>query len=152
MPLPGCTTWNLRSDAGHSLGKSLYEQTTNHGRVELFPRDRSRFFEDWKVVDADVEFVRNAAAEVTHLNLSLDGDAFRAPRLPDPPRALLTSYAGKYRLSNGQAIEIVPEGYLLFVRVNGQSRMQLYPRSARLFYLLEAKVIAEFMQESNRER
>ncbi len=130
-------------------GSHLYEQTTNHGRVELFPRDRGRFFEDWKVVDADVEFVRNAAAQVSHLVFSMDGDAFRAPRLPDPPRALLTSYAGKYRLSNGQTIEIVPEGNLLFVRVNGQPRMQLYPRSAKLFYLLEAKVTAEFLQEPN---
>jgi CubicO group peptidase (beta-lactamase class C family)/effector-binding domain-containing protein len=130
-------------------GSHLYEQTTNHGRVELFPHDRSRFFEDWKVVDAGVEFVRNAAAEVSHLVFSLDGDAFRAPRLLDPPRALLTSYAGQYRLSNGQTIEIVPDGNLLFVRVNGQPRMQLYPRSAKLFYLLEAKVTAEFLEEPN---
>ncbi len=72
-------------------GSHLYEQTTNHSRVELFPRDRGgRFFENWKVVDAGVEFVRNAAGDVSHLVFSLDGDAFRAPRLPDPrpePRA-----------------------------------------------------------------
>ena len=130
-------------------GSHLYEQTTNHGRVELFPHDRSRFFEDWKVVDAEVEFFRNAAGEVSHLVFSLDGDAFQAPRLPDPPHPLLASYAGKYRLSNGQKIEVVSEENLLFVRVNGQPRMQLYPRSAKLFYLLEAKVTAEFLQEPN---
>ena len=49
----------------------LMSQPTNQRKVELFAASESRFF--LKVVDAEVEFVKNEKGEVTHLVLHQNG-------------------------------------------------------------------------------
>ena len=50
----------------------LWVQATGQPRVQLFPESQSEFF--FKVVDAQVTFVRDASGRVTHLILHQGGD------------------------------------------------------------------------------
>ena len=45
-------------------GDQLFAQLSGQPKIEIFPRSGTEFF--WKVVDAQIEFVRNDEGQVTH--------------------------------------------------------------------------------------
>jgi hypothetical protein len=130
-------------------GSHLFGQSTFHPRIELLPASETSFFYDRNVLDADVEFVKDAQGVVTHAIHCVGGDAVIAPRLPDVPRAILATYAGTFRIANGQMLTLTLEGNSLFEQVAGQPKLGLLPRSTNAFFLLEAKVSLELTPDSD---
>jgi uncharacterized pyridoxamine 5'-phosphate oxidase family protein len=60
-------------------GNHLYAQLTGQPKFEIFPSSASEFF--WKVVDAQVTFVKNSEGNVTKAIHHQGGHTFDAPRL-----------------------------------------------------------------------
>jgi hypothetical protein len=57
-------------------GDQLMSQATGQGKLPLFPESPSKFF--LKVVDAQIEFFRDASGKVTHLVLYQNGRELKA--------------------------------------------------------------------------
>ena len=64
-------------------GDRLFAQRTRQPKFEIFPKSETEFF--WKVVDAQVEFVKDGEGKVTHAFHDQGGIAFTAPKIRDPP-------------------------------------------------------------------
>jgi D-alanyl-D-alanine-carboxypeptidase/D-alanyl-D-alanine-endopeptidase len=60
-------------------GERLFAQLSGQPKFEIYPSSPTRFF--WKVVDAQVEFVRNNAGKVTKAIHHQGGRTFDAPRI-----------------------------------------------------------------------
>ena len=96
----------------------LMAQATGQSQVELFPESETRFF--LKVVDAQIEFVREASGAVAQLMLYQGGREMAANRLGDLTPDALAAYAGTYRSDELQATYTIAldEGRLT-LRVQG---------------------------------
>lgn len=96
----------------------LMAQATGQPQVELFPESETRFF--LKVVDAQIEFVREASGAVAQLMLYQGGREMAANRLSDLTPDALAAYAGTYRSDELQATYTIAldEGRLT-LRVQG---------------------------------
>ncbi len=73
---PGFTITILRR------GDKLISQATGQPEVELFPESETRYF--LKVVDAQVDFVKDASGRVTGLLLHQGGQDLPAKRIRTP--------------------------------------------------------------------
>ena len=60
-------------------GDRLFAQLTGQPRFEIFPKTEAAFF--WKVVRAEVTFVRDPAGKVVRAVHSQGGTTFEAPRM-----------------------------------------------------------------------
>ena len=105
-------------------GDRLMGQATGQPLVELFPESEIRFF--LKVVDAQVEFVREASGAVTRMMLYQGGQELEANRLSDIAPDDLAAYAGTYRSDELQATYTIAldEGRLT-LRVQGNPPSEL---------------------------
>ncbi|HTL54272.1 MAG TPA: DUF3471 domain-containing protein [Candidatus Limnocylindrales bacterium] len=64
-------------------GNHLYAQLTGQPRCEIFPKTTNDFF--WKVVDAQVTFVRDNTGKVIKAIHHRNGQTINAARLEDVP-------------------------------------------------------------------
>jgi len=60
-------------------GDRMFAQLTGQPKFEIFPKSDTEFF--WKVVDAQVEFVKNDAGKVTKAIHHQSGQTLEAPRI-----------------------------------------------------------------------
>jgi hypothetical protein len=60
-------------------GDHLYAQLTGQPKFEIFPSSPTEFF--WKVVDAQVTFVKNASGKTTKAIHHQNGNTFDAPKI-----------------------------------------------------------------------
>ena len=60
-------------------GDGLFAQLTGQPRFEIFPKSDSEFF--WKVVQAQIAFVRDPTGKVTKAIHTQAGRSFEAPRI-----------------------------------------------------------------------
>jgi hypothetical protein len=60
-------------------GDHLFAQLTGQPKYEIFPKSDSEYF--WKVVDAQVTFVKDAAGKVTKAIHHQNGRTFDAPKI-----------------------------------------------------------------------
>ncbi len=72
----------------------LMGEATGQSKVELFPESETKFF--LKVVDAQIEFERDASGAVTRLMLYQGGQKMAAKRLNDMAPEDLAEYLGAY--------------------------------------------------------
>ena len=105
-------------------GDRLMGQATGQPQVELFPESETRFF--LKVVDAQIEFVREASGAVTQVMLYQGGQELAANRLSDITPNEMAAYAGIYRSDELQATYTIAldEGGLT-LRVQGNPPSEL---------------------------
>jgi CubicO group peptidase (beta-lactamase class C family) len=60
-------------------GDKLFGEMTGQPKVELFPASETRFIV--KIADAEINFVKNAQGQITHLLLFLNGKEMRAKKI-----------------------------------------------------------------------
>jgi CubicO group peptidase (beta-lactamase class C family) len=120
-------------------GDRLLAQLAGQPEYEIFPKSESEFF--WKVVDAQVTFVKNEKGEVTHAIHHQNGGEFSAPKLKDETStkvdpAIYDQYVGEYSFNIPQmeAIKITKEGDKLFLQATGQPKIEIFPRSESEFF------------------
>jgi len=119
-------------------GKRLFAQITGQPRYEIFPSSETEFF--WKVVDAQVMFVKNEEGVVTHVIHHQGGQEFKAPRLEEEETAevdpaVYDAYVGQYDLKNIGTITVTKEGDQLFAQMTGQPKFEIFPSSETEFFL-----------------
>lgn len=131
-------------------GNKLLAQLTGQPQFEIFPRSETEFF--WKVVDAQITFVKNEKGEVIHGIHRQGGQTLTAPRFKEetPAKidpAVYDAYVGEYELAPGMIITVTKEGAQLFVQLTGQPKFEIFPRSETEFFLQVVKADIKFVKD-----
>jgi CubicO group peptidase (beta-lactamase class C family) len=129
----------------------LFAQLTGQSRFEIFPRSPNEFF--WKVVNAQITFVKNENGEVVHVIHRQGGGTFEAPKFKDETPVkinpvIYNRYAGQYEMVPNMIINISKEDDRLFMQLTGQPRFEIFPRSETEFFLKIVKAQITFITES----
>jgi CubicO group peptidase (beta-lactamase class C family) len=133
-------------------GDHLYAQLGGQPRFEIFPRTETEFF--WKVVDAQVTFVKNDQGKVIKAIHHQNGNTIDAPRLPDLKEAAvkaanLEAVTGKYDYGERKAILTVSrEGSRVFAQLTGQPRFEIFPKSDTEFFWKVVDAQVTFVKDS----
>jgi CubicO group peptidase (beta-lactamase class C family) len=142
---------------GNQLSEKLGEQPT----FPIFPESETMFF--LKVVDAQIEFVKDAGGAVTALVLHQGGRDQKAPRTGDKGEApaapvrkeihvspqTLAKYAGTYTLAPGVDVSMTVEGDRLMTQITGQPKFGLFAESETKFFLKVVDAQVEFFSDAS---
>jgi CubicO group peptidase (beta-lactamase class C family) len=124
----------------------------------IFPESQTLFF--LKVVDAEIEFQKDATGAVTALILHQGGRDQRAPRISDktegpPPRQevqllprILAQYTGVYELQPGVEVTMTVEDGQLMTQITGQPKFPLFAESETKFFLKVVDAQVEFFKDA----
>ena len=129
----------------------LFAQLSGQPKFEIFPRNDDTFF--WKVVDAQVQFVRNDEGHVSHAIHTQGGRQFEAPKLAEEivvevEPSILETYVGAYDM-NGNTLTISMENAQLSAQLAGQPKLGLFPKSDHEFYAREVNAYLIFMKNED---
>jgi CubicO group peptidase (beta-lactamase class C family) len=119
-------------------GKQLHAQLTGQPRFEIFAKSADTLF--WKVVEAEVQFVKNDAGEVVKAIHKQNGAVIQAPRVAEETAVqldpgVLEACVGKYDFGDGTLIlTVTREGGRLFAQMKGQPRHEIFARSETEFF------------------
>lgn len=132
-------------------GNKLLAQLTGQPQFEIFPRSETEFF--WKVVDAQITFMKNEKGEVIHGIHRQGGQTLTVPRLKEETPAQIDpavydAYVGEYELAPGMIITVTKEGAQLFVQLTGQPKFEIFPRSETEFFLQVVKADIKFVKDT----
>ncbi len=115
----------------------LFAQLAGQQKYGIFPRSATVFF--WKVVNAEITFVKNKEGKVVRAIHRQGGRKTRAPKLVnqivaqvDP--AVFKAYVGKYDYGSGKTLTLTLEGDRLFGQLTGQPKLELLPRTEEGFF------------------
>lgn len=134
-------------------GDRLFAQLTGQPPFEIFAKSADTFF--WKVVEAEVRFVKNEAGQVVKAIHQQGGAVIEAPRHTDEPvvkvtAEVLESYVGRYDYAQaGLILTITREGDRLFAEVTGQPRFEIYPRSESEFFWKVVAARITFLKDAD---
>jgi hypothetical protein len=109
-------------------GDRVFAQLGGQPRFEIFPRSDTEFF--WKVVDAQVTFVKDASGKVVGAKHHQNGQTIHAPRLADVTEIKLEdarteSLLGDYDFKPVGKMTISRAGGRLYAQLTGQPRLEL---------------------------
>lgn len=116
----------------------IFAQLSGQPEFEIYPKNETTFF--WKVVEAEVTFVKNADGRVTKAVHRQGGGTVDAPRIEEPPVAevsteSLEAVVGRYDYGAGGAVMTVTrEGKRVFAQLTGQPRLEIFPKSESEFF------------------
>lgn len=131
----------------------LFAQLTGQPKLEIFPNTETEFF--WKVVDAQVTFVKDADGNVTHVIHRQNGKEFEAPRLEEEEAgevdpAIYAAYVGEYDMPNVGTLTVSQDGEHIYVQLTGQPRFEIFPRSETEFFLKVVQADLTFVEEDGK--
>jgi CubicO group peptidase (beta-lactamase class C family) len=133
-------------------GDRLFAQLTGQPRFEIFPKAEGVFF--WKVVEAEVTFVRDASGKVTKAVHRQGGQTIDAPRFETPALAKVDparydDYAGRYDYGPGRGVMTVTrEGDRLFAQLVGQPRFEIFPKGEAEFFWRVVRAEVTFVRDA----
>ena len=132
----------------------LMVQASGQPKLPVFASSETKFF--YKVVDAQIEFFKDAKGAVTHLVLYQNNQELKAPRtnekiaerkeIPVSP-AVMAQFAGTYELKPGFDLTVMQEGDQLFAQATGQGKAQLFAESATKFFYKVTDAQIEFFKD-----
>jgi serine-type D-Ala-D-Ala carboxypeptidase/endopeptidase len=142
-------------------GSQLNAQLPGQGERPIFPESETKFF--LKVVDAQLEFGKDAAGAVTHVVLHQNGIDQKAMRrsatAPPPPEqrhkettvpvSTLSKYPGTYELRSNIVLTVTLEGDHLMAQLTGQRKFQVFPESETVFFYKTVKATLEFQHDGS---
>lgn len=134
-------------------GNRLFAQLGLQPKFEIYPKGKDEFF--WKVVDAQVKFVRNENGTVIHAIHHQGGREIIAPKLKDETTIQLDPelydlYVGQYDLQ-GAILSITREGDHIFIQMSGQPKLEMFPVSENEFILKVINAKVTFLRNDNGE-
>jgi CubicO group peptidase (beta-lactamase class C family) len=136
-------------------GDRLTSQMSGQGKIPLFAETETKFFV--KVVDAQVEFLKDDKGAVTDLVLHQNGRDMKAPRTSSTVAerkeitlapAILAAYAGSYK-SGPMAITVTLDNGQLMFQLGPQPKLPLFAESETSFFLKPVDAQVEFVKESS---
>jgi serine-type D-Ala-D-Ala carboxypeptidase/endopeptidase len=135
-------------------GGQLTIQMTGQSKVPVFAESETRFYP--KVVDATIEFRKDAGGAVTGLVLNQGGQSLTAARfdgdVPAPPTHteitlgadVLTRYVGNYSFPEGFTIAITLENGQLMEQLATQPKFPIFPETETRFFLKVVEATLDF--------
>jgi len=104
------------------------------------------------VVDAKINFVKNASGVVEYGNFQQNGNKLKVDRLKDEPiitidKSLYTLYSGKYDYGSSMIITVTRENDRLFAQATNQPKFEIFPLSEKEFTLRELNAKLLFVKE-----
>ncbi len=135
------------------VGNQLQSQLGAQPVVPLFAESETVFFP--RVVEAEITFELDASGTAAALVLRQNGQERRAPRVAERteialPPAVLSRYAGTYRLQPGFDLVITLENGQLMSQATGQSKAPLFAEAEDKFFLKVANAQIEFVRDGER--
>ena len=133
-------------------GDQVFAQLSGQPKFEIFPKSETLFF--WKVVDAQVAFVKNERGEVVKAMHHQGGNTIIAQKLADIPVAKIDSavfdaYVGSYESTDGQAtMNVSREGDRFFIQLTGQPQLEVFPKSETEFFLKAVNAQLTFVKDA----
>lgn len=119
----------------------LFAQLTGQPKFPVFAESDSKFF--FKVVDAQLSFIREADGKVDHLILHQNGNR-KCQKLKDykPPvqveipvdAKILEQYVGRYELAPGVMFDVQLKDGQLQIQITGQPRFPVFPQAEDKFF------------------
>jgi hypothetical protein len=133
-------------------GTHLFAQLSGQPQFEIYPKSETEFF--WKVVDAQISFVRGADGKVTHAIHHQGGASFEAPKMEaikivTIDAKVFKDYTGDYQLQPGVMITVFPENDQLYIQVTGQPKVDIYPSSETEFFAKIVNAQINFVRDEN---
>lgn len=134
-------------------GDQLMTQLSGQGKLPIFAESENHFF--LKVVDAQLEFERDANGKITDVILHQNGRDQKAPRISDTVAErkavtlkpeVLAAYAGSYTF-NGNPIAVTVQGDHLHLTL-GPQQFDLYPESETTFFVREVDIWVDFQKSA----
>jgi CubicO group peptidase (beta-lactamase class C family) len=118
-------------------GEQLTAQLTGQPRYPIFPLGGARFF--WKVVDAQVEFLKDDDGQIVSARHTQGGQTFVAKRLPDEKvvevdEQTLDLYVGKYAYPGIGVLTVRRDGGKLLAQMTGQPEFEIYAKAPDVFF------------------
>jgi CubicO group peptidase (beta-lactamase class C family) len=135
-------------------GDQMMTQLSGQTKLEVFPEADGKFF--LKVVDAQLEFVRDPNGKVTDVILHQNGRDQKAPRISDAVLErkaitlrpeILAAYAGPYTAGANPVTVTVKEDHLT-MKV-GPQEFELFSDSETTFFLKSIDAQVEFLKGAN---
>jgi CubicO group peptidase (beta-lactamase class C family) len=135
-------------------GDQVITQLSGQVKVPIFPEADGKFFV--KVVDAQLDFEKDASGKVTDLILHQNGRDMKAPRTSDTVAErkaitlkpeVLAAYAGSYT-ANGNPVTVTVQGDHLHMAV-GPQQFDLYPDTETTFFIKEVDIWVDFQKGPN---
>jgi CubicO group peptidase (beta-lactamase class C family)/uncharacterized pyridoxamine 5'-phosphate oxidase family protein len=126
----------------------VYAQLSGQPKVEIFPKSETEFF--WKVVDAQITFVKDENGKVVKALHHQGGQTINAPRMDvfKMDTASLDAILGKYDYGGGKAIlTVTRDGDQVYAQLTGQPKFDIYPKSATEFYWKVVDAQVTFVKE-----
>jgi CubicO group peptidase (beta-lactamase class C family) len=135
-------------------GDQPFAQLTGQPKFPVFAESDSKFF--FKVVDAQISFVRGADGKVDHLVLHQNGN-HKCEKLKDyKPTVqvevpvdlkILAQYVGKYELKPGIEFDVKLEDGQLKVMITGQPRFPVFATSENKFFYKAVEAQLTFVRD-----
>lgn len=136
-------------------GNQLMTQLSGQPRLPVFPQSETLFF--LKVVDAQVEFVKDEKGAVSAAILHQNGRDQRAPRVSDTvlerrevkvAPAVLASYVGTYTLRPGAELAVTVENGQLVTQLGPQPKVPFFAESETRFFARMVDAQIEFRKDT----
>ncbi len=130
-------------------GGQLFAQLSGQKKLPIYPRNATTFF--WKIVDAEVEFVRDDSGVVVEAIHRQNGRTSRNKRLPTQPVVELSkddlqAFVGKYDYG-GPTLIVTRDGKQLLAQLTGQDAYKIYPESDTTFAWHAVDAHVEFVKD-----
>ena len=133
----------------------LMVQASGQPKLPVYASSETRFF--YKVVQAEIEFVKDDKGAVNTLVLYQNNQQMKAPRISDTiverkeialSSTILAQYVGTYELKPGFDLAITLEGDKLMSQATGQGKAQIFPETETSFFLKVTDAQVEFFRDS----
>ena len=126
----------------------LRAKVTGQAKYEIYPAGDDKFF--WKVVDAQVEFIRDTDGKVTSARHTQGVAKFTASRMEEKQgievaSEILDRYVGKYSYPGQQVLTIRRKDNQLLAKMTGQGEARIFPESETVFFWKIVNAHAEFV-------
>jgi CubicO group peptidase (beta-lactamase class C family) len=142
-------------------GNQLMAQLTGQGQLPIFPESETKFF--LKIVDAQLDFVKDASGAVASVILHQNGIDQTAARTsataPPPPGAThkettvpvstLSKHVGTYQMRPNVDLAVTLEGDHLMAQLTGQPKFQIFPESDTVFFFKIVEATLEFQTDAS---
>jgi hypothetical protein len=129
--------------------EALYAQLTDQPKLQIFPKAKDEFF--WKVVEAEVAFLRDAEGKVIAMRHTQGGNTFKASKLPEDKIKLTAEqvepFVGEYEYGPKAIMKVTRDGAQLFGQLTGQPKYPIFPVSETEFEWRVVPAKIEFVKD-----
>lgn len=133
----------------------LVSQVSGQGKAPIFPESETRFFV--RIVDAQIDFVRDSTGDVSHLVLHQGGRDITAPRTGaevavrteiELAADVLAQYVGVYEMRPGFDLALRVDGGQVTAQATGQGAFPVFAEAEDRFFARVVDIQIQFVRDA----